>query len=86
MPIDSKHKSARWFLWITIAGLICFVLLILLAAHSDREQMGTVALLTIGGLVLTAIGVLGLAGILIRRIWKSAKVGDIESTDNSPRV
>jgi hypothetical protein len=48
--------------------------------------MGTVALLTIGGLVLTAIGVLGLAGILIRRIWKSAKVGDIESTDNSPRV
>jgi hypothetical protein len=56
----SLDRSIRVSLALTLAGLGCITGLGLLAAHSDREQMIAVAILTFGGIGLSILGVLGL--------------------------
>jgi hypothetical protein len=60
-----KDKAAKVLIGTTILGLACFVGLLLNEAHHSGEKMILVLVLTLAGIGLTGVGVLGLIGIAV---------------------
>jgi hypothetical protein len=61
-------QGLRWFMYLTLVGLICLTALIGIARYSEREVMILVMSVYFTGIACTGVGALGLIVIGIKSL------------------
>jgi hypothetical protein len=70
----TDSRPIRVFVALTLIGLAFIAGLFQFLAHTTRERMILVGVLTLGGIVFTSAGVIGLLAVGLRRMFTAKQL------------